>query len=177
MKNHGISNGLILGGVSVAISLLFYVISQDLFFNWWLQILLSLAITIFFTTRAGLMTRRDLNGFITFSQAIKPTFTAIAIGMLITSLFNYVLYNFIDPDLAVALRDKTLEVTENMMRSFGAPEDQLDNAMAEIEKQNFMPTIGKTLQQYLFALIIGFVIAAIISLIIKRNPPVTVNEV
>ena len=177
MKNHGISNGLILGGVSVAITLIFYVISPDLFFNWWLQMLLGLAINIFFISRAGLMTRRDLNGFITFSQAIKPTFTTVAIGMLITSLFNFVLYNYIDPDLAITLKERTLEMSENMMKSFGASDAQIEEAMAKVEDQNFMPTIGKTIQQYLMGLLVGFVAAAIVSLIIKRNPPVTVNEV
>ena len=173
MKNQGVINGLLLGLCSVLASLLLYLVSMDLYLNWWVQLVLSLGLTIFFMSRAGVMSRREGNGFISFKDTLKPTFLTYAIGALIGTIFIYVMYHYVDPGLVDLTKEKALEQTEKMMSTFGAPQDDIDEAIEKMEQQSFESGIGKTLLQYCFQLIFGFILALIISAFIKKNPPET----
>lgn len=171
MKNQGILNGLYLGLTSVVVNLLMYLVNVDLYLNWWVQLTLSMVLTIFFMTRAGILTRREQNGFLTFKNALQPTFLTYAIGALIGTIFIYVMYHYVDTSLVELTKEKAMEQTEKMMSAFGAGQEDIDKTIEGMEDQNFETGIGKTLLQYAFGLIFGFILALIISAIIKRNPP------
>jgi len=84
-----------------------------------------------------------------------------------------VLYNVIDPELPQKLTEASLENTREMMTSFGAPEESIDQAVeqarASTEKQF-------TLTGQLISLVSIFFFSAIMALIsailVKKNPPV-----
>ncbi len=173
MQNHGVTNGLYLGLITVAYTLLFYFISTDLLFKWWLLLVIGLGLTIFFMRKAGIDTRTDLGGAISFREALKPTFLTLVVGALIGTIFTYLLYNVIDPGLIDVAKEYTLAATEKMVGMFGGDDAAVEQARAAIEEKDFAKnySIRRLGLGYLVNLVIGFIIAAIISAVIKRNPP------
>jgi hypothetical protein len=97
------------------------------------------------------------------------------IGSLITSIYSYILYNFLDPTLPDQLKHYSLETTEKWMRKFKAPQEQIDEQLDKVAAQDFAMTAGKIFISYLQQLIAYFVFAAIISLIIRKKRPVAGN--
>jgi hypothetical protein len=92
------------------------------------------------------------------------------IGTLISTIFNYVLFNFIDVPFREALAQETALIQEKMMRSFGASEATIDKSVADTLSGNNY-TISKILLSYALGLIFWFVISLIIAAIIKKSKP------
>ena len=92
------------------------------------------------------------------------------IGLVISAFVSIIIFNFIDPEAAVVLKEKLMDSQVQTMRNWGAPEESVAAVVEEFEKQDNMYSIGNVLQSILFQ-IIGFSIVGLIaSLIIKRNP-------
>lgn len=160
-----------MGAVLVIYTLVTYLIDPQLMFKWWLALIIGIVIYVFFMRRAGIATRNDLGGYMSFKQALAPTFLTFVIGALVASVFNYIMYNFIDPSLQDQLLNYTLDTTESMMSRFGAPQSEIDSALDKLETEGISLGVVDILKQYAWSLIIGFIIAAIISAVIKRKPP------
>ena len=171
MKNHGVFNGVLMGVALIIYTLVTYLIDPSLMFKWWLALIVGIAIYVIFMSRAGIATRTDLGGYISWKQALTPTFLTFVVGALIASIFNYILYAFIDPSLTDQMLDYTMETTENMMRRFGAADSDIEDALAQVEERGVSMGPLDILKQYVFSLILGFIIAAIISAVIKRTKP------
>ena len=58
-----------------------------------------------------------------------------------------------------------------MLQGFGADEDSIEKAITEIESHDYTMSLGSMIQGFLISLVIGFSIAAVIALIVKRDPP------
>jgi len=171
MKNHGISNGLIAGLVGIVLYLGYYFINPDLLFNFWLGFIVGLAVWIYFMRKAGMDTKADNGGFLTFKEGLKPTFLTFVVGSLLTVLFSYVLFNMIDPSLNDLMKEKSLEMAEKMSSMFGASEEAVEAMREQMEEQDMSMSIGRLVQQYLIGLIFpGFILALIISAVIKKKP-------
>lgn len=158
-----------MGAVSVILVLVFYLAGW--FCKFLLLGILSFAISLFFMTRAGLATRTDLGGYITFQEAIKPTFLVCVIALVIGAIFNYILYTLIDPGLPEVARECAIAMTERMLDMMGAPEEAAEQALADAETRSYDVTLGSSLKNLAGGLIWSFVVAAIISLIIRKKDP------
>ncbi len=171
MKSHGINNGLIAGLVGIVLYLAYYFINPELLFNPWLGLVIGLIVWIYFMRKAGVDTKADNGGFLTFKEALKPTFLTYVVGSLLSVAFSFILFNLIDPSLNDLMQEKSIEMAENMMKTFGAGEEQIEAAMEQMEDQDQSMTIGRVLQTYLVGLVFpGFVLALIISAVIKQKP-------
>ena len=163
-----INYGLIGGMAAIALSLLYYLLNVRGFITWggWVSYL-TLGATM---VMAGLAIRKYQDGFIEFKDSLKVTFLVWVIGTLLTTVFLYVMYNFIDTGLV----DIQKEVVEEMMDKFTANVDE--ETLAELnkgmEEQGFGLDLKKSLLAYAFGLIFpGFIFALIISLVIRRKNP------
>jgi succinate-acetate transporter protein len=156
--------GIIFGLISVVISVLAYMF--DLTFKTWLiwpSLLVSL-IVLFLLLRSY----RDHynNGYISYGRAVGAGVIINIYAALITAIYIYVLYSFIDPGLI----DKSLALAEAKMQDRGIPEEAIDKAMmvqAKLIKPWFTSLMGT-----ITSIFYGFILSLIVSLFVmkKGNP-------
>ena len=130
----GFTYGLISGLASVIFSLLLYLGGVKWFVNpiAYAGFLIPIAIAVL----AGLKQKKLGEGYLDFAAALKVVFTTFVIGTVISTLFNYVLFNFIDVPFREALTQETAEKAQQMMQNFGANQEQIDKATEDMMKGN-----------------------------------------
>ncbi|WP_407521225.1 DUF4199 domain-containing protein [Lacibacter sp. MH-610] len=125
-------------------------------------------IPIIFAVLACVKEKKAKGGFLKFGEALKTSFGVFVITSLLSTLFTYILMNYIDTEFATSMKSYTMEVTENMMKKFGASQTQIDEAVKKAsEKDQF--SLGSMLLGFSFGCIFWFVISLIISLIVRKE--------
>jgi hypothetical protein len=172
-KNLGVLYGLINAGVAIVFTVILYLGGAKMFVSpiAYLGMVLPIAVCVI----GGLQIRKQRGGYLEFSEALKATFLILVIGALIATVFQFVLFNYIDVSFREALAQVTAEQAEKLMRRFGAPEAQIDEAVEKTLNQNNY-TIGRLLLGFVFSCIWWFIVALIVSAIIKRKRPVFENS-
>lgn len=167
MGNPSVKNGLIGAGVAIIVYLILWLIDPTgyLKFGSWIGLLIAL----FFMYRTA-KEARDMNGgYIEFAELFKVTFIMIVIMTAITSIFAYILFNFIDPNLIEIQKQIVSESVEKMGEAFG--EDAASAMADKLEEQDYNLTIGKLIQGWAIGLILWAIAAAIMSAIMKKKNP------
>lgn len=125
---------------------------------------------IVFAVMACIAAKKQDGGYLTFGKALKISFGVFVITGIITSFFAFFLFNFIDLEFKQAMQQASLEMTENMMKKFGAPQDQIDKAMDEaMKKDNF--SLGNIMLGFAFSCFLYFLFSLIIAAIVKKKNP------
>lgn len=165
MENVAVRNGVYMGITLVILNFILYFISIDalLMAGW-----IGFIVYIVFMVMAVREERSAQGGLMSFGEGFKSAFLTFAIGSLISVVFSYLLYNFIDPSIVDEIKDITAEQMEKVGEMMGGGsdfEDQLEKAVDEI---NY--TLPTMLMGYLFSLIFpGAIIAAILGLIFRKS--------
>jgi len=97
ITRNAFNNGIFLAIVLVAASFSFYMANTKMFLQTKSELLFIPYILIIFKTGADAKTLN--NGFIGFKPLFKDMFFAAAFGTLVCTIFEFVLFNIIDPDL------------------------------------------------------------------------------
>ncbi|MBJ6367644.1 DUF4199 domain-containing protein [Snuella sedimenti] len=169
LKSIASNYGLYLGALLALLTVLAYAINIELLTNMWYGIFILFAIITFGIISVGKI-KQHLNGFASFKQAFTGYFVTVVIGLAISTLVSYLLFNFIDTGAADVLKEKTVEKTVQMLESFNTPQETIAEAVNNIESQNqySLGNIIKGLAGYLvFFSIIGLIVAAAMK---KTNP-------
>ena len=169
MENHALRTGLILGIISILLSVTVYVIDTLLVIKWWfglVALLLSLGFVIYY----GLQFRNESGGFVSFKISYGYSMLTFVVSGLIGTVFNILLYNFIDPDLPEIISEAIIEQTAQMMEGFGASQEMIDKAIEEADTTSNFTTFGQ-IKSFGFALIVYAVMSLITGAIIKRKKP------
>jgi len=167
IKKNGITYGIILGVFSILTTAVIYAIDLSLFTNMWLGVI-SIIIYITIGVLVVSNTKKQLK-FITFKDAFTVYFLAAVIGTVISTLFNMLLFNVIDPAAKETIRELTTKYAVEMMQKFGAPAQAINEAAAEMEKtDNFAPLT--LLKGMLFTFVFNAVFGVILGLIFKSRP-------
>ncbi|MEM1321762.1 MAG: DUF4199 domain-containing protein [Bacteroidota bacterium] len=174
MDNHGVRWGIIAGVLVAIYTVALYLVDPNYLFYVTLSLVGSI-IYIFCMRKAGLETRSDMGGYMTWGEAMKPTFITYAVGTLIGTIFMYVLF-MVDESLPSLQYDSALASQQWIMESMGAPPDAIDQAREQMEAQmspeQFEPSLLNSIKYYLGGLAIGgFILSAIISAIIRKKKP------
>ncbi len=160
--------GLLSGIVSILFLILLYIAGAKSFTSpvaW-----LGLAIPIILAVLACRKQKKENGGFLEFSQALKISFGVMAISSLLYSLASFVLLNFIDTAFRERLLQATIEMTQRMMQRFNAPQDAIDKTIQEMTTSNPY-SLGRTMFNFAWFCIVWFIIALIISAIVKKKKP------
>lgn len=160
IKKNGINFGIILGLFSVLFTTAIYVIDLQLFTSWWIgivAIVISIAIGVVLVSK----TKKQLGGNITFKEAFTVYFIAAVIGSFISTVYNYVLFNFIDTQAKETIKEITLKYTQEMMEKFGTPAAAINETM-----QKMAETDNYSLGNLMFGFAIGLIFQAIFGLIL-----------
>lgn len=167
--NTGLTYGLISGLASILFSLLLYLGGVKWFVS---PIAYSgILIPIVIAVLAGLKQKKTEGGYLEFADALKTVFTCFVIGTIISTLFSYILLNFIDVPFRQALAQETTVKMQEMMQKFGAPQDAIDKATEESLKGNNF-SFGRQMLGTAFYCIFWFIVSLIIAAIIKKKKPV-----
>jgi hypothetical protein len=159
--------GLILGAVYVVLSLIYYILSVDIFkpgisiLILLIQLAILIAAMIIGTNRC-----RDkyLQGKINFGLAFLSCVIIGFIGFIISGIYSFIFYKYFDPQLLVQMHDRALEMFQNMPN---IPQERMDKIMQRMEK-NLTPT-GMIISSIKMAVIGSIIFALIISLFIKKE--------
>jgi hypothetical protein len=169
--NHAIRWGGILGAVSILITMTLYAVDYSLMVQL-KTLFISLLIYLGLVIYAGINYRNSIGGFLSFGKAFQHGFLVLAISALISTIFNILLYTAIDPELPQKLTDASIENTRQMMENFGAPEDQVDEALEQArERSNDQFSVGGLALGYVWILVFSAIMALISGLIVKKNEP------
>jgi hypothetical protein len=169
IKSSAINWGLYLGATLALLTISGYV-NLDLYTKWWFGIGMMVLIIIFGIV-SSMKAKGLLNEFITFKEAFSSYFITIAIGLIISTIVSLIIFNFIDPDAAITLKEKVLDSSVEMMRNFNAPEEAIAEAVEKMEADENMFAIGKVLQSLAFQLVGFSIVGLIVALVVKKNNP------
>jgi len=166
--NTGVTYGLISGLASILFSLLLYLGGVKWFVNpiAYTGILIPITIAVL----AGLKQKKVQGGYLEFSDALKVVFACFVIGTVISTLFSYILFNFIDVPFREALTQETTMKMQEVMQKFGAPQDAIDKATEDALKGNNF-SFGKQMLGTAFYCIFWFIVSLIIAAVIKKKQP------
>lgn len=161
--------GIILGLISVGLSVLTYMF--DLTFKTWItwpSLLISILV-LYFLLRSY---RDHYNyGYITYGKSVGAGVVISIYAAVITAIYVYVLYSFIDPGLV----DKSMAIAEQRMIDRGIPDSAIDQAMqmqAKIMKPWFT-----SLMSTLSSVFYGLILSLIVSLFIMKKGNPLLDEV
>lgn len=172
LMNNAVKHGVILSAISIVLTLAYYVIDYTLLASIKIA-LLSLVIFLGYGIYAGIGYRKEIGGFISFKNAFIHGFVIFALSAFISTGFNILLHTVIDPELGSKLTDVTVANTEEMMRSFGMPEDKMDEALEKARTDSAERyTVGGLALGYVFAVIFCAIFALISGAIVKKNQPI-----
>ena len=160
IKKNGVTYGAILGLISIASTTLIYITDIKLFMSWWIggiSLILNIVIGIFLVSN----TKKQLNKTISFKDAFSVYFIAGVLGSTVSALFNYFLFNFIDPQAKETLKEMTIKYTVEMMEKFGTPKEVLNQTIAELQKAD-----NYSLENIFMGLLFVYLIVAIFGLIL-----------
>ena len=169
-SNPGVKWGIAGGVILVFLNVITYIAGAAVLFSWWNSVL-QLAVFIAIAVMAGREKKKALGGYINFKDALKPVFTTFIIGTAIITIYQYILYKYIDPQLVDALKQNLLESTAKWMHRFRAPQEEIDKQLDELSKTNFNVGFAKSFMDFLKGIIFYFAVSAILSLIIRKKRP------
>ena len=170
IKSSAINYGLYLGALLMSITIIMYVINIELMVNFWINLLIIPLLIIGFGVFSTAKSKALNEGFLNFKQTFSSYFITVAIGILISSGLSIILFNFIDPDAAIQLKELAVEKSINMMEGFGAPPEAIAKQVEAMESQDTF-AIGTQMWQLAQGLIFFAVIGLIVAAIMKRNNP------
>lgn len=171
IKKNGITFGVIIGLFSILVTTLIYVIDLNLFVNIWLG-LSTIAIYLLIGIIVVANTKKQLKGQITFKEAFTVYFIAAVVGGLLSTLFQILLFNIIDPAAKETIKDLSIKYTTQMMEKFNAPSASINETVEQLQNtDNYSP--GNLFKGFAFSLIISAIYGALLGLIFRSKTDYT----
>ena len=167
-KSSSINYGLYLG-IILALSIIIpYAVNTDILVNPIYGISLLLIILII-PIIASIKAKKLSGGILNFKHTFTAFFLTLVIGLAISSLTNYVLFNFIDLETGQAIQEKAIEARAQGMQSFGANEETISEFMNTAE-ENYQYSLSNILIGLAGSIVIFSILGLISSAFIKKNP-------
>lgn len=170
IKQNGIKYGVISGLLGVLFTLFIYVVDYKLFVNIWLGVGLLVAFLVIGIMQL-LELRKNLGGFMTFKEGFTGYFVGALVGILISTAFSVVLFNFIDIETRDLIHEELVNFQINNLKNWNAPAAQIKETIEEMKKTPQFSTMGLIygiLKSLIGTIIFGLILAAIF----KKNKPV-----
>lgn len=158
---NGLIWGLILGFAGIIYNVILYMLDQNLNQNLgYAGILISLVLLIL-----GIRSFRDniRGGVLPFGPAFSFGLIAFIVSGIIGSIYGYVLWTVIDPDILVKMQDLQME----KMLEKGLPEEAVEQAMSMTAK--FMKPGIMVLTGLFASVFMGAIVSLIVAAIFKRD--------
>ncbi|MEQ9290537.1 MAG: DUF4199 domain-containing protein [Cyclobacteriaceae bacterium] len=171
-NSEALKSGLTLGLLSIIILALSYIIDVTLLGSWKLGVVSSVLSLAFVIYMGRKFRNEESDGYMGFKPAFLYSFVAFFVSSIVSAAFLILLYEVIDTEAPKILADQAIENTEKMMRSFGAPEEKIEEALDQLElemEKNFSAQgIAKNSWVYFFT---SALLSLITGLVIRKSKP------
>ena len=167
IKRNGITYGVMIGITSALFTATIYAIDLNLFTAWWMGII-GLAISVTISIILLSKTKKELNGVFPFKDAFTTYFIAAVIGILISTTFNIILFNVIDPGAKDTLSEIMIKYTIGMLQKFGTPASAINEAVAKMKENNPYSTF-ELLKGSVFAMVVSAIFGLIFAAFFKSK--------
>ncbi len=171
LKDERLKFGLYAGFFGIISSLIIYLIDFKLNLEWYIGVI-NLIGTFSLVAFGTIKRRRQTGGYMSYGSAMVSCLNIYLVATIISLLFYNLLTGVIDPDLQEIMKKGTLEKMEKTFTSFNMPQDQIDQAMADIEAQDYSPSILNFFKQLLSALAMGLVFSLIMAIFLRKEKPI-----
>ena len=173
MKDFIFKNALGLAALYIVLSVISYTFGVDFTIStWWavVQSILPLTLLVFFVVQY-----KKLNGgFLIFKNTFKVCFGILVAATFISTFFNILLFNFIDPDYAQALSQASIEKSYEMMERMNVDEAVLDETITALEEADNY-SISNLAKGFFYGIPFYVILSLIISAFVKKNPPQNID--
>lgn len=115
--------------------------------------------------------KKELGGFATYGQMFVAGLFTMLFASVVSSIYTYILYSFIDPSLQEQLRIFT---EEQMIAQGKVPQEQMEMALKMTAK--FQTPMMMSIMGIVMGTIFGAVISLITAIFTKKNPSDQVPE-
>jgi hypothetical protein len=168
IKKNGISYGIITGVVGALITATIYAIDLKLFTAWWVTVL-TISFYIIIAIVLLTKTKKELKGIFSFKDAFTTYFISAVIGILISVVFNIILFNFIDPSAKESIKEISIKYAVEMMQKFNAPSSAINEAVKKMQ-ENDQFSIFELLKGSAFSIVFSALFGLLLALIFKSKP-------
>lgn len=177
MKDYILKNGLILGSISIILLVASYAIGVDFFLNnTWSIIkgILPYVVLIFLVIEY----KKLVGGYISFKETFTVTIGITVAGAFLSTFFSILLFNFIDPDFAVHLKDFTVEKLAVQLDQLpeSNPMYSVMETLIEQTQEEDIYSISNQASALFYSLFFHIIFSAIIAAFIKKEKPVEMSE-
>lgn len=169
MQKSSINNGLFLGIALIISIFVLYLANTRMFFN--AKSFVMFTIFLLMIIKSGRDARKANGGFISFSQAFINMFVTGAIGYLLATIGEYILFNLVDPSLPDLQKEIAIEAMEEVSGLFGGAEmeEAMEKEMDKLEARDLAGP-GAMMMNFVTRLIAPVaIISAIVGLIIRKK--------
>jgi len=158
--------GLIAAAISVFYTIVSYFAGIEMFTNLWVPSVISVGIIVYLIISLKKI-RTMLGGYMSFNEGIVNFLVMSVVYVVISQFVYFLIVNVIDPEFGIAVNDVIIEKAIGMMESFGAPEDSIGEALADMEadfeaKATFVGILMTMLKIIAFFFVVGLVTSAVL---------------
>jgi hypothetical protein len=169
MQNHFVKYGLMMGVASIILNVILYLYKPSLLLeagSW-----IGLIIMIYFMVKSVSATKSENSGYLALNESFKSAWLAYVLGSFISSVFMFILVNYIDPTLIDTIRDTQIAVLKQTGQAFNLSEKDIDDQISTIEDTNPFGLAQIAVSIPVSFLFPGAILAIIIAAIMKKNRP------
>jgi hypothetical protein len=113
-------------------------------------------------------TRKELNSDFSFKTAFTTYFFYTVIGLTIMTLFNIILFNFIDPEAKETIREHLIKFTVDFMEKFNTPREAIKEAVKGLKEKD-QYSIGSQIQGLFMSIVFSSIFGLILSAFFKSE--------
>lgn len=164
----GLRYGINLGLIQIMVALLLYLMGVEYMVKWWVG-LLNLVVIIGLLVYFGKKWRSSVGGFSDFKSMYMLLLSTHVVSLIIATVFNLLMYNVIDTNLAQNMEEHVIKNTVEMMENFGAPEESIEQTIVGLETFAEKFSVLGMLEQLFWSVIVGAILLTIPALILKKK--------
>ncbi|WP_031429255.1 DUF4199 domain-containing protein [Flavimarina sp. Hel_I_48] len=168
-RKQALNLGLYMGLTLILVTTICYVVNVGWLANFWVG-LLNLVLVFSFALFSCYAARKIFK-FPSFKDVFTSYTITVALGLIISTLFTIILFNFIDTDAADIIKEKSIEEVQGIMERFNAPQADIDKAVQEARNADNNFSVGSQIQGYFIFLAIMLLIGLLASLLFRKKDP------
>lgn len=163
LKKNAVNFGIISAVIGILVTTVMYLVDLKLFVNMWIGFGM-LAIWIIIGCLLLSKAKKENQGNLTFKEGFTTYFLSALIGIVISTLFNIILFNYIDTAARETVTEHLLDMQVGMLKKFNGSQEQINEAIKKIKEGSQFSVQGQLMgifQSLIGATIFGLILAAI----------------
>jgi hypothetical protein len=164
--------GLIAGLIILVPYVISYVIGYEATWALWVSgilQLMSLAAIVYIAIKAVREIRAINDNVVTFSDAFATSVGTLVIVALISTLFSFILQNYIEPDYGEKLKQTTIQKTQERFEKYKVPEEEQQVYLDKLQNTDYSYTLPKAMKYLGYSILGCCAIALIIAASVKKD--------